>query len=88
VAYEVKFTGRARSELAELPAHVQKRVARWINLLADNPRRTGTRQLEGHPELRRVHAAKNHVIVYTIRQEEILVLVVRVGHRKDVYRGL
>jgi len=44
--------------------------------------------LEGHPELRRVHVGKDYVVVYTIRGKEILVLVVRVGHRKGVYRRL
>ena len=42
----------ARRSLGVLPAHVQKRVQRWIDLLAEDPRRAGTRQLEGHPGIR------------------------------------
>ncbi|MBM3302941.1 MAG: type II toxin-antitoxin system RelE/ParE family toxin [Deltaproteobacteria bacterium] len=87
-SYHVQFTRKAEQELRELPSQIQKRVGRWVDLLAENPRRTGTRQLEGRPELRRVHVGKDYVIVYMIHEEEILVLVVRVGHRKEVYRRL
>jgi mRNA interferase RelE/StbE len=88
VRYHVAFTARAEKELDELPHHVQSRIARWLDLLAEDPRRAGTKELEAHPDLRRVHASKDYVIVYTVRDKEVLVLVVRVTHRKDVYRGL
>ena len=86
--YRIDFTARAEKELDELPRHIQSRIARWLDLLADDPRREGTKKLEGHRELRRVHASKDYVIVYTVRDEQVLVLIVRVAHRKDVYRGL
>jgi len=88
VRYRIAFTARSEKELEGLPRHVQKRIARWLALLSDDPRREGTRKLEGHGELRRVHASRDYVIVYTVRDEEVLVLVVRVAHRKDAYRGL
>ena len=86
--YRVAFTAAAEKDLAELPRHVQKRIARWLDLLADDPRREGTKKLEGQGELRRVHASKDYVIVYAIRKREVLVLIVRVAHRKEVYRRL
>ena len=86
--YQVAFTPRAEREFDGLPRHVQKRVARWMDLLSDAPRREGTRQLAGQEGLRRVHAGRDHVIIYTIRDKEVLVLIVRVAHRKHVYRGL
>jgi len=86
--YRIAFTPQADQELEALPAHVRKRVARWIDLLADDPRREGTKKLHGQGELRRVHASKDYVIVYVVRQRHVLVLIVRVAHRKDVYRRL
>jgi mRNA interferase RelE/StbE len=86
--YRIGLTARAAEEFNDLPRHVQKRVARWLDLLAEDPRREGTKKLEGTTELRRVHASMDYVIVYTIREKEILVLVVRVGHRREVYRRL
>lgn len=86
--YRIAFTDQAEREFDQLPPHIQKRIARWLGLLAENPRREGTKKLEGLGELRRVHASKDYVIVYVVRDAEVLVLITRVGHRKDVYRGL
>jgi mRNA interferase RelE/StbE len=86
--HEVLFTEAARRSLHDLPAHVQKRVKRWIDLLAEDPRRTGTRQLEGHPGIRRAHASKDYVILYTIEKDRIAILVLRIQNRRDVYRKL
>ena len=88
MAYRVELTPAAVGELEKLPRHVQKRVIRRLDLLAVDPKRSGTRQLRHRRELRRVHAGKDYVIVYTVRDEQVLVLVVRVAHRKDVYRRL
>lgn len=55
---------------------------------AEDPHRKPSRQLEGLPELRRVHASKDYVIVYSILEDEVVVLVIRIAHRRDVYRGL
>lgn len=86
--YRIAFTARSEREFEELPQHTQKRIARWLGLLSDDPRREGTKQLEGHGDLRRIHASKDYVIVYAVRDKEVLVLIVRVAHRKDAYRGL
>jgi mRNA interferase RelE/StbE len=88
MVYEVVLTEAARKSLRNLPDHIQKRIGRWIDLLAEDPRRTGTRQLSGHPGIRRVHASKDYVILYTIEQERVTVIVLRVENRHDVYRGL
>jgi mRNA interferase RelE/StbE len=86
--YRVAFTPEAEGQFEALPRHVQRRVARWLDLLSQDPRREGTRKLEGQEGLRRVHASKDYVILYCVRHQQVLVLVVRVAHRKDVYRGL
>ena len=86
--YRVAFTPQAEREFTQLPRHVQRRVGRWLGLLADDPHRTGTRKLLGRPELRRVHASKDYVIIYAVRGHQVLVLIVRVAHREDVCRGL
>ncbi len=65
MAYTVKLAAKAERQLGDLPAHIRKRVARWIGLLAEDPYRSPSRQLEGYPQLRRVHASKDYVIVVT-----------------------
>lgn len=86
--YTVKLSAKAERQVEELPEHARKRIARWIELLAEDPYRRPSCQLEGYPELRRVHASKDYVIVYSVLEEEVVVLVVRVAHRREVYRRL
>jgi mRNA interferase RelE/StbE len=86
--YTIKFSARAEHDLGGLPIHVGKRIARWVELLAEDPFRRPSCQLEGYPELRRVHASKDYVIVYSVIGAEIVVLIVRVAHRREVYRRL
>ncbi|MBC8108169.1 MAG: type II toxin-antitoxin system RelE/ParE family toxin [Anaerolineae bacterium] len=88
MSYTVRFSDRAERELTDLPRHIQRRVARWIELLASNPYRSPSRKLDGFPELRRVHASKDYVIVYSVFDAELVVLVVRIAHRREVYRRL
>lgn len=88
MAYTVKFSSKAERQLEELPAHIQKRVARWVGLLAEDPYRQPSCQLAGYPELRRVHASKDYVIVYSVLEDEVVILIVRVAHRRAVYRRL
>jgi mRNA interferase RelE/StbE len=88
MAFTVKVSGNAERQLEALPTHIRKRVVRWIDLLAEDPYRAPSRQLEGYPELRRVHASKDYVIVYAVDRAEVVVLIVRVAHRREVYRRL
>jgi mRNA interferase RelE/StbE len=88
VAYRVEFIPKAARELGALSETIQKRVSRTIEQLANNPRCAGYRKLEGTDHLYRIHASKDHVIVYQIEDELVLVLVVRIADRKEVYRNL
>jgi len=70
MAHTVKLTPTAERQVEQLPKHVQKRVARWQDLIGDDPLRPPSRQLEGYPDFRRVHASKDYVIVYSVIDEE------------------
>jgi len=62
-------------------------VARKIDALADNPRPSGAEKLKGAKDLWRIRSG-NYRIIYTIQDEALLVLVIRIGHRREVYRYL
>lgn len=63
---------------------------RDILRLEENPRPHGVEKMETKEKLYRVYVGpgKNYRVIYQIRDEVLLVLVVRVGDRKEVYRGL
>ena len=84
--YEVRIEKEALRALERLDGPLQRRVARRIDGLAWDPRPPGAKALQGgHAGLHRVRLGDVRV-VYAIRDGELLVLVVKVGHRGDIYR--
>jgi mRNA interferase RelE/StbE len=65
----------------------QARLGRRIESLADNPRPQGVKKLAGEDDFYRVRMG-DYRIVYQIRDKSLLVLIVRLGHRSEVYRGI
>ena len=85
--YRVSLKPSAARELAGLPKKDQKKVARRIDDLARDPRPRGTEKIEGGENLYRIRAG-DYRIIYQIEGKMLLVLVVKIGHRGDVYRIL
>ena len=63
----------------------RQRVVASIHSMADDPRPPGCEKLAGDRDRYRVRVGRYRVI-YSIEDEELLVVVIPVGHRKDVYR--
>lgn len=87
MACSLEFTRAAAKGFRALPAKDKERVSQAINGLADDPWSTRAKALSGHPELLRIRVG-NYRIVYQVEEEDLVILVVLVGHRKDVYRKL
>ena len=64
----------------------RQRIIQRIGLLADNPRLPGSIKLSGYDRYR--IRMGSYRIVYGIEDDALVVYVVKVGHRKDVYRGI
>jgi mRNA interferase RelE/StbE len=71
--------------LDRLPADARRRVAEIIDRLRDNPRPVGAIKLTGQEGLYRARSG-DYRIVYGIEDNRLLVLVVKIGHRREVYR--
>jgi mRNA interferase RelE/StbE len=63
----------------------RQRIVLRIQSLGENPRPSGSEKLSGQLDRYRVREG-NYRVVYSIDEEKLLVEVVKVGHRKDVYR--
>jgi mRNA interferase RelE/StbE len=83
--YEIRITDAAAKELDALPRRKdRKAVVSRILGLAENPRPPGCMKLSGHEQLYRVRQGP-YRIVYTIEDDRLVVIVIRVADRKEVY---
>ena len=82
--YHVDIARRAVKALAALPRREQQRIRAAIDLLADNPRPPGCVAMTGEAHAYRVRVG-DYRIVYEVLDDRLVVQVVRVGHRRDVY---
>lgn len=84
-SYTVQTTPGAERDLRGLSTDVQRRIIKKLRALATIPRPSGVKKLRGNEELYRVRVG-DYRIVYQIQDDVLVVLVVRIGHRRDVYR--
>lgn len=85
--YEVAFDRRASKELAKLDTPVARRVYSAVLALAGEPRPKGCRQLSGYPGLWRIRVGDCRV-VYTVDDGQLVVVALRVAHRREIYRNI
>lgn len=85
MAYTIQFKPLALRQLEKLPRDIQKKLAAKIEALRDEPFPSGCKKMAAIPDTWRVRAG-DYRIVYQVHQKILLVLVLTVGHRKDVYR--
>ncbi len=83
--YRIEWRPVARRQLRKLPTAVAQRVFALVDSLAKNPRPEGCRKLAGFDARFRVRSG-DYRAIYEVRDTVLVVLVVTVGHRRDVYR--
>jgi mRNA interferase RelE/StbE len=84
VTYRVEVRPAALKALRKIDPADARRIQGAIALLAQDPRPPGARALQGRPGLR--VRVGDYRIVYTIQDDVLLVIVVALGHRSEVYR--
>ena len=82
--YELRFKTSVTKDLKGLSKTDIRRILAKVEALRDDPRPVGSEKLSGD-EKYRVRQG-DYRILYTIYDEQVIVEVVKVGHRKDVYR--
>ena len=82
--YSIEIKKSAVKEIKSLPAQVLKKILAKIASLAENPRPPDSIKLSGEEKYRL--RCGNYRVLYTIEDQVLVVYVVKVGHRKDVYR--
>lgn len=83
--YDIRLSRRAAKALAKLERRDQQRIRAAIELLSDDPRPPTCVALAGEDSVYRVRVG-DFRILYEIVDEVLVVHVVGIGHRRDVYR--
>lgn len=85
MAYTIQFKPLALRQLEKLPRDIQKKVAAKIESLGSDPFPYGCKKMAAIADTWRVRVG-DYRVVYQVHQKILRVLVLTVGHRKDVYR--
>ncbi|MHB8085087.1 MAG: type II toxin-antitoxin system RelE family toxin [Dehalococcoidia bacterium] len=83
-AYKVYFKASVEKDLRAFPKRDLKKILNRIFALSKDPRPVGCEKLTGQ-ERYRIRQGR-YRIVYSIQDDQLTVWVVKVGHRKDIYR--
>ena len=83
MAYRLLYLPGAEKDIQALPGNVIKRVRRGLERLAENPRLG--KPLHGELVPFWSYRVSDYRVVYEIRNDELIVLVVMLGHRREIY---
>ena len=82
--YSIEILPVALRAIKKLDPHSKRRVQAVIELLAENPRPPAAKKLTARPEWR--VRAGDYRVLYRIQDEQLLIVVVNAGHRREIYR--
>ncbi|WP_071590826.1 type II toxin-antitoxin system RelE/ParE family toxin [Synechococcus sp. PCC 7336] len=86
--YRIEFDRRVKKDLKSVTTQEVVRIQTAISDLANNPRPSGCKQLKGkNCEYFRIRVG-DYRIVYTVEDKVLLIVVIRVGHRREIYKKL
>lgn len=86
--YTVEIARPAQRQLKKLDVPIRRRVSRRIDQLANDPRPSGVAKLTSiSPLVFRIREGQ-YRILYIIEDDQLIVLVIRIGHRSEVYRKI
>lgn len=86
MAYKIKIKESALKALGKVEKKAKARIWTAISKLAEEPRPLGCVKMAGPDDLWRIRVGEWRII-YQVRDKEMIVLVIRVGHRREVYRS-
>jgi mRNA interferase RelE/StbE len=83
--YRIEFSPTAERQFKKLPKEAQARLKHRIDILAENPFPRGVKKLSAEEDLYRLRIG-DYRIIYQAQGKALLILILKLGHRKNVYR--
>lgn len=85
--YKILYKKSVEKDLRKLPKSALKPIVKKIQALAKNPQPNGSVKLHGATNLYRIRHA-DYRIIYSFNGDELVIFVIKIAHRKDIYRNL
>jgi mRNA interferase RelE/StbE len=85
--FAVRIKPSAAKQLEKLDRQAQRRIQAALELLSTNPRPPKAEMLTNTDRLLRIRTG-DYRIIYQVKDSELIVLVIKIGHRGDIYRGV
>ncbi len=85
--YTIEYKRSVEKELRKLPATQLQGVVAKIQALAANPHPDGSVKLRGSSDLFRIRHT-DYRVIYQVQNVKLVILVIKVGHRREIYRDL
>lgn len=85
VKYLIEYSKTVKKDIKKIPRSDLQQIVEKIYKLSIDPRQSGIKKLSGTRDLYRARCG-DYRIIYEIRDNELVVLVIKIGHRSDVYR--
>ena len=86
MSWEIRYRSSVERDTERLPSPIRAQVLEKLSSLEQEPFPAGCKKLMGQKNRFRIRVARDYRIVYTVYQEERVVIIEFVGHRKDAYR--
>ena len=83
--YRIEFSPRAELQFKKIPKELQIRLKHRIDTLAENPFPRGVKKLSAEENIYRLRIG-DYRIIYQVQGNALLILILKLGHGKDVYR--
>ena len=84
-SYKIEWKQSAKKELKKLDKQIIPRILQAVENLAENPYSSGSKKLIGSDSIYRIRVG-NYRIVYNIKSSVLIIEIIKVGHRREIYR--
>ncbi len=84
--WQIEIDRKALKSLKKIPEPYKSSIIESIDKLPEEPRPEGCRKLKGANDLWRIRV-NTYRIIYQVKDAKLKILIIRIAHRSDVYRG-
>ncbi len=84
-SYKIEWKQSAKKELKKLDKQIVPRILQAVENLVDNPYPSGSKKLIGSDSIYRIRVG-DYRIVYNIKSSVLIIEIIKVGHRREIYR--